>query len=214
MLMKILNTLLVLCGLALALFITTRTFRIPHKANYKSPDAYVFQKGNADPETRRQIEQKLLEFQQGYDARDTSILHYYMDDLFSHDNVLILGTMPLEIYVGFDAASELVRTDWLQWGDVRLLVHNANISTHEDVAWISTIGYVKTDLSRFLVLPLRFTGVMVREEFGWKFQQAQYQFDLDSSFTILAILLLGFLTLGTAIRFIQLFYRYLVSRDK
>ena len=212
--MKILNTLLVLCGLALTLFTVTRTFRVPHNAYYRNPDAYVFQKGNAAPEIRRQIEQKLLEFQQGYEARDTSILHYYMDDLFSHENVLILGTMPLEIYSGFDAASELVRTDWLQWGDVRLLIQNANISTHGDVAWISTIGYVKTDLSRFLVLPLRFTGVMVMEEFGWKFQQAQYQFDLDISFTVLAILLAGFLTLGTVIRFIHLIYRYLVSRDK
>ena len=212
--MKILNSFLILSGLGLTLFITTKTFKIPHKAFYNSQDTYVFKRGNADPEVRNQIEQKLRQFQEGYEARDTSVLSYFMDDLFSQENILILGTMPNEIYSGYDEASDLVRSDWLQWGDVRLLVQNANISTQGNVAWISTVGFVEFDLSRFLVLPLRFSGVLVQEDFGWKFQQVQFQFDLDSSFTVMAILLLWLLFGLSILRLFYLLYRFLITRSR
>jgi hypothetical protein len=212
--MKILQSVLMVIGLGLSLFIISRSFSIPHKTFYDDKDSYIFTKGNASPGVRHEIEQKLLQFQQGYEARDTLVLDYYMNDLFSQENILILGTMPNEIFTSFKGANELIRTDWLQWGDVRLLVRNANISANGNVAWISTIGYVETDLSRILVLPLRFTAVLVKEEFGWKFQQAQYQFDLDSSFTLLAMVLLGVLTLAGIIRFLYLIFKYLMVRNR
>ena len=212
--MKIVYSCLILCGLGLTLFITTRTFKIPHKTFYNNKDVYVFSKGNADPEVRNQIEQKLRQFQEGYEARDTTVLYYFMDDLFSQENILILGTMPNEIYAGYDEASDLVRSDWLHWGDVKLLVQNANISTQGDVAWISTIGFVEFDISRFLVLPLRFSGVLVQEDFGWKFQQVQFQFDLDSSFTVMAILLLWLLFGLSILRLFYLLYRLLITRSR
>jgi hypothetical protein len=210
--MKILNSFLILFGLGLTLLITTKTFKIPHKAFYNNPEAYVFAKGNADQEVRKQIEQKLHQFQQGYEARDTSVLAFFMDELFSQENILILGTMPHEIYSGYDEATDLVRSDWMQWGDVRLLVQNANISAHGNVAWVSTIGSVQFDLSRFLELPLRISGVLVQEDFGWKFQQVQFQFDLDSSFTVMAILLLWILFGLSVFRFFYLLYRLIRAR--
>jgi hypothetical protein len=212
--MKILNGFLMVCGLGLTLFIATRNFKIPHGEFYDNPQAYVFHKGNADPQVRSQIEQKLIQFQKGYEERDTSVLDYFMDDLFSHENILILGKMPNEIYAGYDEATDLVRSDWLQWGDITLLVKNANISTHGNVSWISTIGFVEFDISRFLVLPLRFSGVLVNSNFGWKFQHVQFQFDLDSSFTVMAILLLCVLTLVSILRFLYLIYKALISRDR
>ena len=206
--MKLLRNLLIICGLGLTIFALTRTFKIPHKVYYENPDKYVYTRGNADPLTRRQIEQKLLQFQEGYRARDTSVLDYFMDDLFSQENILILGTMPNEIYAGYEEATDLVRSDWLSWGDVTLLVRNANISSAGSTAWISTIGFVEFDISRFLVLPLRFTGILSRGDFGWKFQQAQFQFDLDSSFTVVSILLLWLLTGLSVLRFLYLLYRH------
>jgi len=212
--MKIVNGFLILFGLGLTLFLATKTFKIPHEKYYTQKEKYVFSQGNADMETRKQIEQKLRQFQDGYEARDTSVLAFFMDDLFSQENILILGVMPNEIYSGYNEATDLVRSDWLKWGDVRLLVQNANISTHGNVAWISTIGFVEFDLSRFLVLPLRFSGVMVQEHFGWKFQQAQFEFDLDSSFTVMAILLLWIMFGLSLLRFFWLLYRLLRERSE
>lgn len=54
----------------------------------------------------------------------------------------------------------------------------AHISASGNVAWIATIGFVEFDLSRFLVLPLRLSAVMVKEGLTWKFQFMQFQFDL------------------------------------
>jgi len=212
--MKIVNGFLILFGLGLTLFLATKTFKIPHKNYYTQKEKYVFSQGNADMETRKQIEQKLSQFQDGYEARDTSVLAFFMDDLFSQENILILGTMPNEIYSGYNEATDLVRSDWLKWGDVKLLVKNANISTHGNVAWISTIGFVEFDLSRFLVLPLRFSGVLVQEDFGWKFQQAQFEFDLDSSFTAMAILLLWIMFGLSLLRFFWLLYGLLRQKSE
>ena len=89
-----------------------------------------------------------------------------------------------------------------------------NISTQGNVAWISTIGFVEFDLSRFLVLPLRFSGVLVLEDFGWKFQQVQFQFDLDSSFTVMAILLLWILFGLSVLRFFYLLFWLLRERSE
>ena len=41
---------------------------------------------------------------------------------------MILGTMPGEIYSGYEGASELIESDWLYWGDVYYLMDQANIS--------------------------------------------------------------------------------------
>ena len=61
--MKIVNSILVILGLGITLFITTATLKIPHKDFYDNPDAYVFSKGNATEEVRDQIERKLHQFQ-------------------------------------------------------------------------------------------------------------------------------------------------------
>ena len=113
-----------------------------------------------------------------------------MRRLFSRDNVLILGTMPREVFIGFDEAATLVQSDWALWGDCRFAFDNAHVSGDGDVAWFSTIGYVEFDLSRLLVLPLRLSGVLVSEEGVWRFQQLQFQFDLDISYLLLINLLL------------------------
>jgi len=104
-----------------------------------------------------------------------------MDRLFSRSNILVLVTMPGEIFNGFTEASDRVSSDWLYWGDVTLLVESSNISAVDSVAWFSMIGNLEFDLSRFLDLPLRVTGLMVKQEQAWKFQQLQFQFDLDTS---------------------------------
>ncbi len=82
--MKIFLNVLLAVGLALALFIVTLTFEIPHQ-----------------------------------------------------ENILILGTMPGEIYSGYVEAADLVSSDWLYWGDVQMLVESSNISASDSVAWFS-----------------------------------------------------------------------------
>jgi hypothetical protein len=106
----------------------------------------------------------------------------FIEQLFSKDNLLVLGPMPDEIFIGDEEVSKLIYSDWNTWGDMKFMIDTANISSAGDAAWISTIGYVRFDLPRFLVLPLRLSAVMVKEDQDWKFQSMQFQFDLNLFF--------------------------------
>jgi hypothetical protein len=154
-------------------------FRHPHREFYDAKDNYVFSSGNAPDHVRSEVIEQLLRFQDGYTYRDTTQVNPFMEQLFSQENILVLGTMPNEIYIGQEEVSRLVYSDWNAWGDCIFSIENAHISVSGDVAWISTIGRVKFDIPRFLVLPLRLSAVMVREDQIWKFQSIQFQFDLN-----------------------------------
>ena len=205
--MKILLNSLVVAGFALALIITTKTLVIPHQEYQNDPSQFLYDKGNASPAIRAEIMEQLELFQEGYDKRDTSILESYMEQLFSRENILILGTMPGEIYSGYVEAADLVSSDWLLWGVVDMLVESSNISASDSVAWFSMIGHVVFDMSSLLDLPLRVSGVMVQGDQGWKFQQLQFQFDLTASWVLYAIILLGLLFMASIIRLIFVIIR-------
>jgi len=212
--MKIFLNALVVVGFALALIITTKTLVIPHQEYQNDPSQFLYDKGNASPAIRAEIMEQLELFQEGYDKRDTSILESYMDQLFSKENILILGTMPGEIYSGFVAAADLVSSDWLIWGDVHMLVESSNISASDSVAWFSMIGHVVFDMSSWLDLPLRVSGIMVQEDQGWKFQQLQFQFDLTVTWVLYGIILLAILLLVSIIRLVFLIIRALTGRSR
>jgi hypothetical protein len=177
--------------ISILLYSVLITLSHPHEAYYEDEDTFLFSGGNVPDSLREEIIVQLDKFQDGYTNRDTTQLKPFMEQLFSQDNCLVLGTMPNEILIGRKRVSRLVWSDWKSWGDCTFLMHNAHISTSGNVAWISTIGYVKFDLSRFLILPLRLSAVMVNEDQTWKFQYMQFQFDLDFTFLLLTIMLLS-----------------------
>ncbi|UCG27888.1 MAG: nuclear transport factor 2 family protein [Bacteroidales bacterium] len=169
-------------------YLLTRTLQHSHEEYYGATDSYIFSKGNAPEDVREEIIRLLNKFQEGYTERDTSRIEPFMQQLFAEENLLVLGTMPNEICIGRKEAKRLVFSDWKGWGDCKFMMDIANVSAYGNVAWISTIGFVKFDLSRFLVLPLRLTAVIVREDDLWKFRQMQFQFDLDLSFMLVTII--------------------------
>ena len=128
-------------------------------------EAYPYSKGSAPDDVRSEIMQQLLDFQDGYSKRDANQVEDFTSRLFSTDEIIILGTMPDEIYVGIERATQLVESDWKYWGDCRFLMKNAQISTVSDVAWFSTIGTVHMDGIN-VTLPLRLSGVLAQDENG------------------------------------------------
>ena len=212
--MKIFLNVLLAVGLALALFIVTLTFQIPHQEYQDDPSKFLYDQGNAPAAVRAEIMDQLELFQEGYDQRDTSILESYMEQLFSRENILILGTMPGEIYSGYVEAADLVSSDWLYWGDVHMLVESSNISVSDSVAWFSMIGHVIFDMSSLLDLPLRVSGVMVQGDQGWKFQQLQFQFDLNTQWVLYVIVLLAILLLISLIRLVFIIIRTASRRGR
>jgi len=179
--MRIIKRILVLAMISVLLYSVIMVLSHPDEVYYGSEDTFIYGKGNAAEDVRAEIVQQLHRFQDGYTQRDTSQLEIFMEELFSQDNILVLGTMPGEVLKNYKGAKVLVSSDWRTWGDCRFLMDKAHISTTGNVAWVSTVGFVKFDLSRLLVLPLRLSAVMVKENAVWKFQQMQFQFDVDFS---------------------------------
>lgn len=177
--------------LFLVLFLVTRQFKSADESGIISEGNAIYSSGDAPDSVRMEIIEQLEKFQEGYTNRDTAEVDSFMSALYSRENILILGTMPGEIYAGFERATQLVRSDWESWGDCRFGIGNANISSSGNTAWFSTRGLVEYDISRLLVLPLRLTGVMVREDNTWKFRQQQFQFDIDFSFSLIATVLIS-----------------------
>lgn len=186
---KIINSVLRIIFILFILFLVTRIFKSADEKSFKAENS-AFIKGNAPDSIRKNVLGQLQKFQEGYYKRDVSQADSFMRQLYSANNILVLGTMPGEIFAGYEAAANLVKSDWESWGDCRFVIDNASISSNGDVAWFSTRGSVEFDLSALLVLPLRLSGVMVKEAGIWKFQQQQFQFDTDFSFSILATLVL------------------------
>jgi hypothetical protein len=188
--MKIVSGIVRVCVIGILLYSVLMILRHPSEVYYGSTGTYPFSRGNAAEDVRAEITRQLHAFQDGYTQRDTSRLKPFMDQLFSQDNVLVLGTMPREVLTNHERTRGLVSSDWRTWGDCRFLMDHAHISASGNVAWISTIGYVKSDLSRFLILPLRLSAVMVKETDTWRFQHMQFQFDVDFSFILLTVIVL------------------------
>lgn len=189
--MKFITRILRVGVICILLYSVLIVLRHPHKAHYASRGDFVFSQGNAPADVRAEVLHQLHQFQDGYTRRDISALEPFMEQLFSPDNILILGTQPREVLHGYDRATVLVSSDWRRWGDCTFLMDKAHISSFGNVAWVSTIGYVKFDMSRLLVLPLRLSAVTVKEDGGWRFQQMQFQFDLDVSSLLVTIVLLS-----------------------
>lgn len=161
----------------------------PDASYFSGQQDYRFGKGNAPDTVRAQVLRQLTRFQDGYSKRDTSLVASFSSDLFSSNDIVIMGTSPREIRTNSKQAAELIEEDWLHWGDCRFLMQNAHISASGGTAWFATVGTVAMD-GIGLVLPLRLSGVMVNEAGTWKFQQIQYQFDIDLSWLLLVEALL------------------------
>ena len=210
--MKIVKILVRILLILVILFLVTRTFKTADERSFGAISPAVFSKGNAPDSIRNEVLVQLHKFQDGYTKRDTGQVESFMDSLYSKDNILILGTMPGEIFTGYQSATRLVKSDWESWGDCRFAIDSANISSKNNVAWFSARGYVKFDLSSLLVIPLRLTGVMVRADGTWKFQQQQFQFDVDFSFSMLAAVLLFIWLVASVITLIVVTIKSLKKR--
>ena len=185
--MKITKSILMTVFNGLLLFILLFALGRANEKYINAGDNFHFSQGNASGDVRSEIIQKLNDFQDGYTRRDLSQAETFSTRLFSQENIVILGTMPEEVFIGHEQATQLIENDWRGWGDCRFLMENAQISASGQVAWFSTIGTVQMDVGN-LVLPLRLSGVLMEEGNDWMFQQLQ--FDLNLGFLLLLIGLL------------------------
>jgi hypothetical protein len=141
-----------------------------------NPERYLARKGDAEERVRNEILVPLRTFQDGYSKRDPSMLPAFMEQLFPKDReILVLGTDQGEWIEGYQRVAEFIGNDWRSWGDVRLDVDHAAISTAGDVAWLTTLGTVGTGTSPGRAI--RFAAVLTRNNGRWLFRHILFQWD-------------------------------------
>ena len=96
----------------------------------RSAASTILEKGDAPAPVRAEVLQALRRFQDGYIRRDPAQLEGFMRGLFPEGApVVVLGTNSSEWVGGYRAVSRFIRSDWLNWGDVRLKVEDAVVSS-------------------------------------------------------------------------------------
>ncbi|MHA2309815.1 MAG: hypothetical protein ACXABJ_11095 [Candidatus Heimdallarchaeaceae archaeon] len=91
----------------------------------------------------------LKEFQKGYDRREISKVENWVKNLFD-ERVTIIGTNAtnpgdFEWRKGHEAAIEMFRSDWLNWGDVEISIDEAQIDVEGNVSWVALYATVTRD---------------------------------------------------------------------
>lgn len=110
-------------------------------ADAETQQVYLNEKGTASNAVRAEVLNSLRDFQNGYSKRDPRQLDAFMQRLFPEDqDTRVIATDAGEWKTGFDSIARFIRADWLEWGDVRLAVHDSVVNSSGDVAWVATTG--------------------------------------------------------------------------
>jgi hypothetical protein len=136
---------------------------------------YLREKGDAPADVRAEVLQSLTEFQSGYSKRDLKQLDSFMQRLFPADqDTRVIGTDVGEWNNGYESIAQLVRADWLAWGDLNLAINDSVVDSSSGVAWLETTGTVSWARSS---RSIRFTAVLTPRDGRWQFRQIVFQWD-------------------------------------
>jgi hypothetical protein len=98
-------------------------------------------------ENLSEVRTMLQKFQDGYTARDVGRLDDFMQLFIPNDEIEMIGIgaakrSATEWFEGRSRIREIIESDWLYWGNVRLDIDGAKITIHGETAWLSTTGTV------------------------------------------------------------------------
>jgi hypothetical protein len=101
----------------------------------------------ADAEAATGVRAALEKLQEAYTRRDPEFAPGFVDEVFVNDaSAFIVGTGDDEIFSGRDQAVELFDSDWRYWGNVKLNLDDALISSRGETAWFAVAGTVTSHI--------------------------------------------------------------------
>lgn len=118
-----------------------------------------------------EVRKALRRFQDGYEAKDLNKIGAFMELFEPGDDTELIGIGAAarggyEWFEGLEKIREIVEGDWTYWGDVSIDVEGAKISCRDNVAWLSTSGFiVQTDThDKALHFYLKQMGALLEDE--------------------------------------------------
>ncbi|MEI5908336.1 hypothetical protein WAK64_14860 [Bacillus spongiae] len=95
------------------------------------------------------IKKVLTKFQAGYTKRNVEVLDDFIGEVFvQNERMITVGTSRSEWCFGRNELKELLKSDWMYWGNLTVNIENAKINTKGNSAWFladSTISWDTTE---------------------------------------------------------------------
>lgn len=180
--MKAVATGLSLFFLAALLFLLFHIWRMGRRERL-SPSAIPGQ--TLAPQLREAALRPLRQLNAYYAKRDPELAETCIDETMLPEEMLILGTGPLEIFHGRQGAKWLLQGDWKHWGQLALNVEDTALSQTGSALYFAAQGQIRLDLGRFRI-PIRITGTLVEQEGLWYISKLQFVNAIDSNYLIAA----------------------------
>jgi len=159
-------------------------YQFHKKQDFTNFDYSIFpSKGNASEKERKEIFSALHISKSGKPLSEPSKIDTFIERHYSKEDILMLGTSSEEVIVGFNQAKQFKHGDIDFLRNVRFDTENAYISVHENVAWVSAIGYFQTIIDG-LILPLRHHAVVVKHGNVWKIHKSQTDWFYNTNFLL------------------------------
>jgi hypothetical protein len=150
-------------------------------------------KGNASEDIREQVFSALHISEDGKPLCEPSKIDSFLEKNLSKEDILMLGTSSEEIIIGFNKAKQFKHGDIHFLKNVRFDTKNAYISTQDNAAWLSAIGYFQTIIDG-LILPLRHNAILIKHSDTWKLHKSQTDWFYDTNFLLNKIVFFVILT--------------------
>ena len=120
-----------------------------------------------------------------YLKRDPEQADACMEETMLPDDMLILGTNPLEIFWGREGARNLLQGDWRSWGLASLDADGTALGRAGDTLHFVMRGQIRLDFFHIRV-PIKITGLLIEKDGAWRIGKLQFVNDLNTNYVIIA----------------------------
>lgn len=169
--------------------------------------------GNISAQERVNVLRTLQALQDGYTKRDVSIIDHFVDETFSNNDVLILGTQPAEFDFGKEGAKRLLYTDWKYWGNITFYLDKVHLDQYEDTVYMAMGGESHIDVSK-ITIPLRITGLLVKENSRWLISKLQCNYEINTIFTRFIWIVTRWLLICLILTLLLMLFARIANRGK
>ena len=137
------------------------------------------------PALREAALQPLRRLAQYYLKREPEQADACMEETMLPDDMLILGTNPLEIFRGREGARNLLQGDWRSWGLASLDADGTALGRAGDTLHFVMRGQIRLDFFHIRV-PIKITGLLIEKDGAWRIGKLQFVNDLNTNYLIIA----------------------------
>ena len=137
------------------------------------------------PALREAALQPLRRLAEYYLKRDPEQADACMEETMLPDEMLILGTNPLEIFRGREGARNLLQGDWRSWGLASLDADGTALGRAGDTLHFVMRGQIRLDFFHIRV-PIKITGLLIEKDGAWRIGKLQFVNDLNTNYLIIA----------------------------